>query len=350
MEMNPNDCYVTFCIHFRGFNILPVSPWPGTPTTNQRQREPQDFPRTASRNFREESSVGQAVTTIPVAFIQVLSSHPMDSGATVRRKVVFLGDEGVGKSSLISVLTTGVLPEQARPSSKKVLKHASALVVLDMDTLDSNLVDIEKLKQKIHGDPSSATAPGTVSTSPQDEIQSSTFEPSMNLPGAGPRSPLTVELDLWDTDGKEIFDAQPPEFRDAHCVVLCFSVLLKDVAVGRVDGGLGSAETSWLETAKQYRVHAPIVLVGCKKDLRQDREDTKVVSIEKARETSTRIRATAYAECSAFTGDGTREVLQAIARAALTYRVDSEMQVKQKRSGSAWFREVIAKGKDKLLG
>ncbi len=80
--------------------------------------------------------------------------------------------------------------------------------------------------------------------------------------------------------------------------------------------------------------NVPIILVGNKKDLRDDRQTlfelTKIkqkpIRPERGRVIAKQIGAYAYLECSAKTKEGVREVFQIAARAAL--------QVKGKKRGS----------------
>ena len=76
---------------------------------------------------------------------------------------------------------------------------------------------------------------------------------------------------------------------------------------------------------KHFCPKVPVVLVGCKKDLRTDEEtlsllaaDKKVpVSYEEGEEMKAKIGAVGYHECSAKTKEGVREVFEAATRAAI---------------------------------
>jgi Ras family protein A len=70
----------------------------------------------------------------------------------------------------------------------------------------------------------------------------------------------------------------------------------------------------------------PIILVACKKDLRDDpktiqdlaRMNQRPVSRQEGLAVAQKIGAQGYVECSAKSGDGVREVFQTATRAALT--------------------------------
>ncbi|KAI4823486.1 hypothetical protein KUCAC02_012069 [Chaenocephalus aceratus] len=81
----------------------------------------------------------------------------------------------------------------------------------------------------------------------------------------------------------------------------------------------------WTPEVKHFCPNVPIILVGNKKDLRNDdhtrRELAKMkqepVKFEDGKEMSNRISAYGYQECSAKTKDGVREVFEMATRAAL---------------------------------
>nr|XP_023664553.1 rho-related GTP-binding protein RhoA-C-like [Paramormyrops kingsleyae] len=81
----------------------------------------------------------------------------------------------------------------------------------------------------------------------------------------------------------------------------------------------------WTPEVKHFCPNVPIILVGNKKDLRNDehtrRELAKMkqepVKPEEGRDMANRINAFGYLECSAKTKDGVREVFEMATRAAL---------------------------------
>ncbi|KAM7318137.1 hypothetical protein ACRRTK_022874 [Alexandromys fortis] len=196
-----------------------------------------------------------------------------------------------------------------------------------------------------------------------------------------------VELALWDTAGQEDYDRlRPLSYPDTDVILMCFSIDSPDSleAVGREcralqvsfametvalggEGihhkGLGgvqgyrvfsspgdscgrlgfcrtvptttsfgvSAENipeKWTPEVKHFCPNVPIILVGNKKDLRQDehtrRELAKMkqepVRSEEGRDMANRISAFGYLECSAKTKEGVREVFEMATRAGLQVR------------------------------
>ena len=88
----------------------------------------------------------------------------------------------------------------------------------------------------------------------------------------------------------------------------------------------------WTPEVKYFCPNVPIILVGNKKDLRND-EDTKrelmrmrqePVRSEEGRAMQGQIGAYAYLECSAKTKEGVREVFETATRAALQTKKKEE--------------------------
>uniref|UniRef100_G3RAQ0 Ras homolog family member A n=1 Tax=Gorilla gorilla gorilla TaxID=9595 RepID=G3RAQ0_GORGO len=133
--------------------------------------------------------------------------------------------------------------------------------------------------------------------------------------------PLQVELALWDTAGQEDYDRlRPLSYPDTDVILMCFSIDSPD--------SLENIPEKWTPEVKHFCPNVPIILVGNKKDLRNDehtrRELAKMkqepVKPEEGRDMANRIGAFGYMECSAKTKDGVREVFEMATRAALQAR------------------------------
>ena len=87
----------------------------------------------------------------------------------------------------------------------------------------------------------------------------------------------------------------------------------------------GSNPSQWVEEANERCPGVPIILVGLKKDLREDpmaKEEMRKKSMNFTTETegnnaAREIGARKYLECSSLTGDGVDDVFEAATRAAL---------------------------------
>jgi GTPase SAR1 and related small G proteins len=81
----------------------------------------------------------------------------------------------------------------------------------------------------------------------------------------------------------------------------------------------------WIEEANERCPGVPIILVGLKKDLREDplaiedmrKKSLKFVTTKEGNETGTQVGARKYLECSSLTGEGVDDVFEAATRAAL---------------------------------
>ncbi|XP_016357433.1 rho-related GTP-binding protein RhoA-A-like [Sinocyclocheilus anshuiensis] len=127
-----------------------------------------------------------------------------------------------------------------------------------------------------------------------------------------------VELALWDTAGQEDYDRlRPLSYPDTDVILMCFSIDSPD--------SLENIPEKWTPEVKHFCPNVPIILVGNKKDLRNDdhtrRELLKMkqepVKPEEGRDMANRINAFGYLECSAKTKEGVREVFEMATRAAL---------------------------------
>ncbi|EHB17656.1 Transforming protein RhoA [Heterocephalus glaber] len=130
-----------------------------------------------------------------------------------------------------------------------------------------------------------------------------------------------VELALWDTAGQEDYDTlRPLSYPGTDVILMCFSIDSPD--------SLENIPEKWTPEVKHFCPNVPIILVGNKKDLQDDkhtrRELAKMkqepVNPEEGRDMASRIGAFGYMECSVNTKDGVREVFEMATRAALQAR------------------------------
>ncbi|XP_050059701.1 uncharacterized protein LOC114130270 [Aphis gossypii] len=144
-----------------------------------------------------------------------------------------------------------------------------------------------------------------------------------------------VELALWDTAGQEDYDRlRPLSYPDTDVILMCFSIDSPD--------SLENIPEKWTPEVKHFCPNVPIILVGNKKDLRNDpntiRELNKMkqepVRPEEGRAMAEKINAFAYLECSAKSKEGVREVFETSTRAAL--------QVKKKKKGKCALLTLIS--------
>jgi len=130
-----------------------------------------------------------------------------------------------------------------------------------------------------------------------------------------------VELALWDTAGQEDYDRlRPLSYPDSHVILICFAIDSPD--------SLDNVQEKWISEVLHFCSGLPIILVGCKVDLRNNeavradlnKTNQQPVTTEQGEEVRRKIGAYKYLECSARTGEGVREVFETATRAALLSR------------------------------
>ncbi|KAL2868300.1 putative Rho GTPase Rho 2 [Aspergillus lucknowensis] len=128
----------------------------------------------------------------------------------------------------------------------------------------------------------------------------------------------SVQLALWDTAGQEDYERlRPLAYSKAHVILIGFAVDTPD--------SLENVKIKWIEEANERCPGVPIILVGLKKDLRENpgaieemrKKSLRFVTPREGNDTATQIKARKYLECSSLTGEGVDDVFEAATRAAL---------------------------------
>lgn len=127
-----------------------------------------------------------------------------------------------------------------------------------------------------------------------------------------------VELALWDTAGQEDYDRlRPLSYPDTNVVLICFSIDLPE--------SLSNVQEKWISEVLHFCHGVPIILVGCKVDLRDDpatiqklqAEGVSPVSAAEGQQVAEKIGAIKYIECSAKKNYNVDEVFKSATRASL---------------------------------
>ena len=126
---------------------------------------------------------------------------------------------------------------------------------------------------------------------------------------------------LFDTAGQEDYDRlRPLSYNDSNVVLISFSVSHPVSAQNVI--------YKWNPEVQHYCGKCPVILVGCKIDLRTDldmieklkQENQKILTTADGEKTAAQIKADAYMECSAKTREGVQEVFLHAARLSLEKR------------------------------
>nr|ADZ73520.1 Rho3 GTPase [Dugesia japonica] len=125
---------------------------------------------------------------------------------------------------------------------------------------------------------------------------------------------LTITLNLWDTGGQEDYEHIRILSYPADLIILCYAV--------DIPSSLNNILDIWKPELDIHSPKAPIILVGCKSDLRDRYFDNKQKSAELvSSEDSVKIRQTICAkghlECSARTGSNVDAVFDMAAEILL---------------------------------
>ncbi|OOQ90709.1 hypothetical protein PEBR_03334 [Penicillium brasilianum] len=111
-----------------------------------------------------------------------------------------------------------------------------------------------------------------------------------------------ISLGLWDTAGQEDYDRlRPLSYPQTDVFLICFSIVSPP--------SFDNVKAKWFPEIEHHAPSVPIILVGTKLDLRDDRatiealraRKMEAVSYEQALAVAKEIRAHKYLECSALT-------------------------------------------------
>merc|ERR1711887_469843 len=129
---------------------------------------------------------------------------------------------------------------------------------------------------------------------------------------------VPVSLGLWDTAGQEDYDRlRPLSYPQTDVFLICFSVVSPS--------SFENVTSKWCPEIKHHCADAPILLIGTKIDLREDKETLQIlaengqapIKREQGQKLANKIRAVKYLECSALTQRGLKQVFDEAVRAVL---------------------------------
>ena len=149
--------------------------------------------------------------------------------AAIRKKLVIVGDGACGKTCLLIVFSKDQFPEVYVPT---VFEN----YVADIEVDGKQVLPIFPFLK---------------------------FCWLINIVWMQMLSNCQVELALWDTAGQEDYDRlRPLSYPDTDVILMCFSVDSPD--------SLENIPEKWTPEVKHFCPNVPIILVGNKKDLRND--------------------------------------------------------------------------------
>ncbi|KAM4667384.1 rho-related GTP-binding protein RhoD [Amazona ochrocephala] len=141
-----------------------------------------------------------------------------------------------------------------------------------------------------------------------------------------------VKIHLWDTAGQEDYDRlRPLSYSDANVVLICFDVT--------DPSSYSNVLTKWYPEVNHFCKGIPVLLVGCKTDLRRDRAVLRKlqagrlepVSYHQGEAMARQVHAVSYLECSARYQENVSGIFTEACRAALSAARRSQRRRRPKR-------------------
>ncbi|KAG9009264.1 Rho GTPase [Tulasnella sp. JGI-2019a] len=224
----------------------------------------------------------------------------MSTSQAIRRKLVIVGDGACGKTSLLCVFAMGEFPKDYEPT---IFENYVAEIRLDGKPVQLALWD---------------TAPLT-----DDIIRDH-------------HRNLFFEFFLLTTSGQEEYERlRPLSYSKAHVILIAFAIDTPD--------SLENVTVKWIEEVRTIcGPSVPVILVGCKADLRpadalDASNDHNLPYVPRARgeAVAAEIGARSYQECSALRTTGVDDVFEAATRASMLVRGDGARSGHNKRKSTS---------------
>jgi len=134
-----------------------------------------------------------------------------------------------------------------------------------------------------------------------------------------------INLGLWDTAGQEDYDRlRPLSYPQTDVFLVGFSVISP--------ASFENVRAKWVPEITHHCPTTPMLLVGTKLDMREDKEtlnrlaEKKLAPIttEQGMQMAKEIKAVKYMECSALTQKGLKDVFDEAIRAVITPKVEQK--------------------------
>ncbi|XP_065034042.1 rac-like GTP-binding protein 2 isoform X2 [Musa acuminata AAA Group] len=153
-----------------------------------------------------------------------------------------------------------------------------------------------------------------------------------------------VNLGLWDTAGQEDYSRlRPLSYRGADIFVLAFSLISR--------ASYENVLKKWMPELRRFAPNVPIVLVGTKLDLREDKgyladhPGATAITPAQGEELRKQIGAAAYIECSSKTQQNVKAVFDTAIKVVLQPPRRKEVpKKKSKRSSGCLMANFMCRG------
>ncbi|XP_060917804.1 rho-related GTP-binding protein RhoF [Labrus mixtus] len=129
-----------------------------------------------------------------------------------------------------------------------------------------------------------------------------------------------MKLNLYDTAGQEDYDRlRPLSYQEANLVLVCFDVTNPT--------SFENVMIKWHPEVKHFCRDTPVILIGCKTDLRKDKEcmrklkamDLAPITYTQGEETRQQMNAELYLECSAKHQENVDDIFREATKRTLAF-------------------------------
>ncbi|CAB1447785.1 unnamed protein product [Pleuronectes platessa] len=129
-----------------------------------------------------------------------------------------------------------------------------------------------------------------------------------------------IQLNLYDTAGQEDYDRlRPLSYQEADLILVCFDVTNPT--------SFENVLIKWFPEVKHFCQDIPVILIGCKTDLRKDKECARKlkasslspITYTQGEEIRQQMNAELYLECSAKYQEHVEDIFREAAKKALAY-------------------------------
>ncbi|KAK2888320.1 rho-related GTP-binding protein RhoF [Channa argus] len=129
-----------------------------------------------------------------------------------------------------------------------------------------------------------------------------------------------IQLNLYDTAGQDDYDRlRPLSYQEANLILVCFDVTNPT--------SYENVLIKWHPEVKHFCRDTPVILIGCKTDLRKDRECARKlkamnlapITYTQGEEAQQHMNAELYLECSAKYKENVEDIFREATKTALAF-------------------------------
>ncbi|XP_010875870.1 rho-related GTP-binding protein RhoF [Esox lucius] len=140
-----------------------------------------------------------------------------------------------------------------------------------------------------------------------------------------------IRLNLYDTAGQDDYDRlRPLSYQNANLVLICYDVTNPT--------SFENVLIKWYPEVNHFCRDVPVILIGCKTDLRKDKERTRKlkamdqapITYTQGEETRQHMSSELYLECSAKYRENVEDIFREATKKALAFSRKARHRTKKK--------------------